>query len=91
MILVYPSQIIMPLNKRLYTLPFLFATTTASITILTLFLLVIDYIPKYSNKAKTMIHKIIKPLKWLGMNPLAIFIVLQLTFNLMDGWITSND
>jgi len=77
----------MPLNKRLYTLPFIFATTVASLSILTLFLIVIDYMPKHSKKLKKTVHKIITPLRWLGMNPLAIFIVLQLNFDILDGWI----
>ena len=90
LVLVYPSKLLMPLNKRLYTLSFLFVTLAASISILTLFLIVIDYIPKYSSKAKTVVGKIIRPLQWLGMNPLAIFILLQLTFALMDGWFESD-
>ncbi len=77
----------MPLNKRLYTITFLLTVLSTSITILTLFLLVIDYLPKVGGKGPKIINVIIQPLTWLGMNPLAIFIVLQLLADIMLNWI----
>ncbi len=77
----------MPLNKRLYTITFLFTVLSTSITVLTLFLLVIDYLPKVGGKGTKIINVIIQPLTWLGMNPLAIFIVLQLLADVMLNWI----
>ena len=52
-----------------------------------LFVIVIDYIPKYSEKAKRIIHTGIKPFKWLGMNPLAIYILMTIGFEIMRRWI----
>jgi len=83
---IYPCSLMMPFNKRLYTLTFLFAVLSTSITVLTLFLILIDYVPKAGGRMPIWV----RPLTWLGMNPLAIFIVLQLLFDIMKNWITVN-
>lgn len=43
---IYPCSLLMPFNKRLYTITFLFGVLATSTTVLTLFLLIIDYLPK---------------------------------------------
>jgi predicted acyltransferase len=80
----------MPFNKRLYTLTFLFAVLSTSATMLTLCLLVIDYLPKAIGHQSKTISVIIQPFTWLGMNPLAIFITLQLLADLLENWIEIN-
>lgn len=77
----------MPFNKRLYTITFLFGVLSTSATVLTLFLMLIDYLPKVNDRSSKIIHTIVQPLTWLGMNPLAIFITLQLLFDLVGNWI----
>ena len=81
----------MPFNKRLYTITFLFGVLATSTTVLTLFLLLIDYLPKLNKKSSKIILKVIQPLTWLGMNPLAIFITLQLVFLILTSWINVGD
>jgi predicted acyltransferase len=88
---IYPCSLFMPFNKRLYTLTFLFAVLSSSATILTFLLLIIDYYPKVVNKPSKIISTIIQPFTWLGLNPLAVFIVLQLMFDVLTNWITVND
>lgn len=84
---IYPCSLFMPFNKRLYTITFLFGVLSTSATSLTLFLLLIDYLPKLNEKSANIIKKITTPLKWAGMNPLAIFIVLQFVFQIFWGWV----
>lgn len=81
----------MPFNKRLYTITFLFGVLSTSVTTLTLFLILIDYLPKVNGKSSKVISTVIQPLTWLGMNPLAIFITLQLTFDILGNWIVIGD
>ena len=40
---IYPSSLLFPFNKRLYTTTFLFAVLASSMAILTLFFVLIDY------------------------------------------------
>jgi predicted acyltransferase len=84
---IYPCSLFMPFNKRLYTITFLFGVLSTSAVTLTLFLVVIDYLPKLNNNSGKFIKTITQPFTWLGLNPLAIFIVLQVLSCIMDGWI----
>lgn len=88
---IYPCSLFMPFNKRLYTITFLFGVLSTSATVLTLFLLLIDYLPKLNKSSATIIGKITTPLKWAGMNPLAIFITLQFVQMILSGWIEIGD
>ncbi len=81
----------MPLNKKIYSITFLFAALSTTSVTLSMFLLLIDYLPKISSKSSTILNTIVSPLKWLGLNPLAIYIILQLVFNVMFNWFKIDD
>jgi predicted acyltransferase len=85
---IYPCSLLMPFNKRLYTITFLFAVLSTSITTLTIFFILLDYLPRINEKSSTTIKTIVQPLKWMGMNPLAIFIILQIFCCILQIWIT---
>jgi hypothetical protein len=75
---IYPCSLVMPPNKKIYSLTFLFAVLSTSATILTLLLIVIDYVPQAVRKHSRAVHIITRPFTWLGMNPLAVFLLLQI-------------
>ena len=81
----------MPFNKRLYTITFVFTNLASCSIVLSLFMVVVDITPKKYPGAKSKILKAIQPMNWLGLNPLAIFILLQLVGDIMDNWITWGD
>ena len=81
----------MPFNKRLYTITFVFTNLCSCSIVLSLFMFVVDIIPKKYPEAKSKIMKAVQPMNWLGLNPLAIFILLQLVGDIMDGWISWGD
>ncbi len=84
---IYPSSLLFPFNKKLYTTTFLFTVLTTSMTVLTLFMVLIDFAASQKLSFAPRLRKIVSPLIWMGMNPLAIFIVLQLLFDIMKIWI----
>ncbi len=77
----------MPFNKRLYTITFLFVVLSSCATVLSFFMVVVDILPKKFPQFKSKIMKMIQPMNWLGLNPLSVFILLQLTGDIMDNWI----
>ena len=54
-------------------------------------MLAVDIAPKYYPATKSKIITAIQPFNWLGLNPLAIFILLQLIGDIMDNWISWGD
>lgn len=92
-ILIYPCSFLMPFNKRLYTITFLFTNLAQCSVMVSLFMYVVDIMPKTYPQMKNKIGTAIQPLNWLGLNPLAIFIILQIVYGdiMMDGWITWGD
>jgi predicted acyltransferase len=84
---VYPCSLIMPSNKRLYTITFVFITLCTCATVLSLFIVLVDILPKKYPETKSKVQKLIQPMNWLGLNPLAVFILLQLVGDIMGGWI----
>jgi heparan-alpha-glucosaminide N-acetyltransferase len=85
--LIYPCHLFMPFNKRLYTIPFVLVNLSSCATVLSLFVLLADLVPKYYPQAKSKIVTVIQPLNWLGLNPLAVFILLTLSRDTVDQWI----
>ena len=51
-------------------------------------MIAVDILPKMYPEMKGKVQTIIQPFNWLGLNPLAVFILLQLTGDIMDGWIS---
>lgn len=87
LLFVYPCSLIMSSNKRLYTITFVFITLSTCATVLSLFIVLVDILPKRYPNAKATVQKIVQPFNWLGLNPLAVFILLQLTGDVLDNWI----
>jgi predicted acyltransferase len=81
----------MPLNKRLYGLSFLFLVLSISAVALSVFLFLLDIVPKTYKKSAKTIRTVTQPLTWLGLNPLAIFVIMQITAMILNNWITFND
>lgn len=50
-------------------------------------MVIVDILPKKYPSLKPTILTIVQPLNWLGLNPLAVFILLQLTMDVINGWI----
>ena len=90
-ICIYPCSLFMPFNKRLYTITFVFTNLCSCSIVLSLFMLIVDILPKKYPQARGKIMKAVQPMNWLGLNPLAVFILLQLVGDVMDGWISWGD
>lgn len=80
---VYPLTLLMPLNKHIYSSSFLFLVISICGSSITFFVLLIDILPKQVPILEKPIKIISSPLKWLGMNPLAVFVGMDLLAILM--------
>jgi predicted acyltransferase len=81
----------MPLNKRLYGITFLFLVLSISAASLSSFLFLVDIVPKTYKKSAKIIRTVTQPLTWLGLNPLAIFVIMQVAAMILNNWITFDD
>lgn len=75
---VYPLTLLMPLNKHIYSSSFLFIVIAICGSSIAFFVLLIDLLPKQVPALKKPIQILSAPLKWLGMNPLAVFVGMDL-------------
>lgn len=73
--MIYPASLLMPFNKKIFSISFLFAVIAIAGTCLILLVLLIDVLPKKDSRAKRVIAAAAAPLKWLGMNSLIVFIL----------------
>jgi predicted acyltransferase len=85
--LVYPLTLMMPLNKKLWSISFVFLTTAVTGLSLTLVTFCIDILGGKYPKYGKIINTIITPFIWLGRNPLAIFIIMDVVAILMIKYI----
>jgi len=76
--LIYPVHIFTPFNKKIYTPSFILVVGAVSGASLTFFYYIIDVLPTTKPKLARAIEIITKPLLWLGLNPLAIFVLMDL-------------
>jgi predicted acyltransferase len=76
--LVYPMTLLMPLNKKLYSSSFILIVVAISGACLTFFYCVVDLLPAAVTGARKVVEVVTAPLKWLGLNPLAIFVLMDL-------------
>jgi predicted acyltransferase len=92
-ICIYPCSLLMPFNKRLYTITFLFTNLCSCSIVLSLFMYFVDILPRKYPQIKRKVLRVFQPMNWLGLNPLAIFILLQILYSdLMKGyWIRWGD
>lgn len=85
--LAFPLSYLMPLNKRLWSISYTFATLCPCLTVLSLFMIFVDIIPKIYPSTQKIIHKVVYPLNCMGLNPLAMFVIREFTGDLTDNWI----
>jgi predicted acyltransferase len=80
--MVYPLTLLMPLNKKIWSISFVFlstAVTGLSLVFISYFVDVLGLkLPRYGR----IINLITYPFVWLGRNPLAIFILMEF-FNIL--------
>ena len=89
--MVYPLTLLMKFNKHLYSISYLFVTMSICSTALSFFMVVADILPKKFPQIRSKITTLATPIIWMGVNPLTIFIVLQLIGSLINGWIQYDD
>ena len=83
--------LLMPLNKKLYSASFTLIVVAISGACLTAFYLLVDLLPAHFSPFKRIVSTATAPLKWLGLNPLAIFILMDLVAIFMIIYIKVND
>lgn len=74
----YPMTLAFPFNKKIYTPSFILVVGSVSGTALTFFYFLVDILPTLVPRSKKVIEVITAPLLWLGLNPLAIFVLMDL-------------
>lgn len=72
-----------PYNKKLWTTSFALLTIGVAGTMLVLMLWLIDIIGAPGKKASKCIEIVTRPFLWLGMNPLAIYVLNELVPTVM--------
>lgn len=76
-VMVYPLNLMMPLNKKIWSISFVFLTTAVSGLSLTLITYVVDVLGSKYEKYGKIVSIVTKPFIWLGRNPLAIFVLMD--------------
>ena len=78
-LLVYPMSLLMPLNKKLYSSSFTLCVVGISGTCLTGLYLLVDVLPSVVPRVQRGVKLVTSPLRWLGLNPLAVFVLMDVT------------
>ena len=89
-LLSLPIELLMPFNKKLHSTSFALLVIGVSGGVLTLFYAITDIMPARRPATQTAINVVVAPLKWLGLNPLAIFVGMDLLAILMVYYIKIN-
>lgn len=76
--ITYPMYLLTPFNKKLYTPSFILVVGAVTGAALSFFYLVVDILPAFYPKAQRVVEILTSPLLWLGLNPLAIFVLMDL-------------
>ena len=85
---IYPCSLLMPWNKRLYTITFLTTVVATSAATLSLFMVLVDILPTHYPHWGEVVERVTAPLTWLGLNPLAIFVIMSVVSDIMQNWIS---
>jgi predicted acyltransferase len=86
--LTYPWTLTMPLNKKIWSISFVFLTSAIaglSIAVITFF---VDVLGSWNREYGKVINFIMKPFIWLGRNPLAVFVLMDALAILLIVYIT---
>lgn len=68
----------MPLNKKIWSISFVYLTCAASGLALTLITYLFDVLNKKYTRYGRVVDVITKPSIWLGRNPLAVFVIMEI-------------
>lgn len=85
--MVYPLTLLMPLNKKIWSISFVFVTSAVSGLSLAFITLTVDVLGAQKPGYGKIINILTKPFIWLGRNPLAIFILMDLVAIFMIKYI----
>lgn len=77
-VVVYPLMNLMPLNKKIYSTSFTFIVIAISGLCLSSLVILIDLLPNRCPRYGKVINVMTRPFLWLGMNPLAVFVMMDL-------------
>jgi predicted acyltransferase len=88
---VYPMTLLMPLNKNLYSSSFTLIVIAVSGGCLTAIYFLVDILPTLVPCCKKVVEVLTAPLKWLGLNPLAVFVLMDLVAIFMIIYIKIDD
>ena len=84
---VYPLTLMMPLNKKIWSISFVFLTTSVTGLSLTFITYFVDILGSKHEKYGKIINIITTPFIWWGRNPLAIFIIMDVIAIIMIKYI----
>ena len=85
--MVYPLTLMMPLNKKIWSISFVFITSAVSGLSLTFITFFVDVLGGKHPKYGRIINTVTTPFIWLGRNPLAIFILMDVLAIIMIKYI----
>ena len=88
---VYPMTLLMALNKKLYSASFTLIVIAISGASLAFFYCVVDLLPQAVPGLKRVIEVVTAPLKWLGLNPLSTFVLMDVVAITMVTYIKIDD
>lgn len=75
-VMVYPLTLLMPLNKKIWSISFVFLTAAVSGLSLTFITFFVDVLGTKHPRYGKVINIILSPFIWLGRNPLAVFVLM---------------
>ena len=83
--------LVMPLNKKIWSISFTFLTISISGVSLILSTLFVDILGSKANILGKIITVITQPFIWLGRNPLSVFVLMDAFAILLIRYIIIND
>lgn len=83
--------LLMALNKTIYSASFTLIVIAISGASLTFIYIMVDVLPTFLPGSKKIIDIVTAPFKWLGLNPLAIFVGMDILGIFMIAYIKIND
>ena len=83
----WPLTLLMPINKKIWSISYTFLTCGISAVSLSFITLTCDVAPRLHAGYKRIFLILSQPLIWLGRNPLAIFMSRDLLDDIMNSYI----
>lgn len=89
-LIAWPLTVLMPLNKKIWSISYVFLTCGISAVSLSFITITCDILPERGGRYKKVFDIVSQPLIWMGRNPLAIFISRELIDDILSSYITIN-